>query len=109
MMSRSVFWCHDVTKAPESSDFSLLSGAFKLFFDNKPCYQFSVHPASVFEADDVKVMSFLQDSSFFKRRHDVFSRIPLFELDSGKQVFGYIKSIFPVSAHINSVASIVCF
>ena len=33
----------------------------------------------------------------------------LLELDSGKQVFGYIKSIFPVSAHINSVASIVCF
>lgn len=33
----------------------------------------------------------------------------LLELDSGKQVFGYIKSIFPVSAHINSVASIVYF
>jgi hypothetical protein len=33
----------------------------------------------------------------------------LLELDSRKQVFGYIKSIFPVSAHINSVASIVCF
>ncbi len=31
------------------------------------------------------------------------------ELDSGKQVFGYTKSIFPVLACINSVASIVCF
>jgi hypothetical protein len=33
----------------------------------------------------------------------------LLELDSGKQVFGYIKSIFPVFACINSVTSIVCF
>lgn len=33
----------------------------------------------------------------------------LLELDSGKQVFGYIKSIFPVLACINSVTSIVCF
>ena len=68
----------------------MLSGAFKLFFDNKPCYQFSVHPASVFEADDVKVMSFLQDSSFFKRRHDIFSHIPLFELDRGRRFTGAV-------------------
>lgn len=39
----------------------------------------------------------------------LFGFCRLLELDSGKQVFGYIKSIFPVSAHINSVASIVCF
>ena len=47
-MSRPVLWCHDVKKAPESFDFSLLSGAFKLFFDNKPCYHFPAHPASAF-------------------------------------------------------------
>lgn len=31
------------------------------------------------------------------------------ELDSGKWVFGYTESIFPVLACINSIASIVCF
>ena len=63
MMSRPVF---DVmmSQSPGSFDFSLLSGAFKLFFDNKPCYQFSVHPASAFEADDVKVMSFFKFHHF---------------------------------------------
>ena len=86
IMSRSFLNVNNVKKTPESFDFSLLSGAFKLFFDNKPCYQFSVHPASVFEADDVKVMSFLQDSSFFKRRHDIFSHIPLFELGKSESL-----------------------
>ena len=33
----------------------------------------------------------------------------LFELDSGKLVFGYIKSIFPASAYKNHTISIVCF
>ena len=33
----------------------------------------------------------------------------LLELDSGKWIFGYAKSIFPVLTCINSVASIVCF
>ena len=33
----------------------------------------------------------------------------LFELDSGKLVFGYIKSIFPASACKNHAISIVCF
>ena len=33
----------------------------------------------------------------------------LLELDSGKWVFGYTESIFPVLACINSIASIVCF
>ena len=65
-------------------------GLLNYFFDNKPCYQFSVHPASVFEADDVKVMSFLQDSSFFKRRHDIFSRIPLFEFNRGRRFTGAV-------------------
>ena len=46
-----------------------------------------------------------------------FSRTPpgcwryweLLELDSGKLVFGYIKSIFPASACKNHTISIVCF
>ena len=108
-MSQLVFWCHDVTKAPESFDFSLLSGAFKLFSDNKPRYHFRHIQQVLFATDDVKMMSEVDFYSFFNRRHVYFLDIPLFELDSGKQVFGYIKSIFPVSAHINSVASIVCF
>ncbi len=33
----------------------------------------------------------------------------LFELDSGKLVFGYIKSFFPASACKNYTISIVCF
>lgn len=33
----------------------------------------------------------------------------LLELDSGKLVFGYIKSIFPASACKNHTISIVCF
>ena len=33
----------------------------------------------------------------------------LLELDSGKLVFGYIKSIFPASACKNCTISIVCF
>ena len=33
----------------------------------------------------------------------------LLELDSGKLVFGYIKSIFPASACKNYTISIVCF
>lgn len=33
----------------------------------------------------------------------------LLELDSGKLVFGYIKSIFPASACKNYNISIVCF
>ena len=33
----------------------------------------------------------------------------LLELDSGKLVFGYIKSIFPASAYKNHTISIVCF
>ena len=33
----------------------------------------------------------------------------LLELDSGKMVFGYIKSIFPASACKNHTISIVCF
>ena len=108
-MSQATFWCHDVTKAPESFDFSLLSGAFKLFSDNKPRYHFRHIQQVLFATDDVKMMSEVDFCSFFNRRHVYFLDIPLFELDSGKQVFGYIKSIFPVSAHINSVASIVCF
>ena len=39
----------------------------------------------------------------------LFGFCRLLELDSGKWVFGYTKSIFPVLACINSVASIVCF
>ena len=39
----------------------------------------------------------------------LFGVYRLLELDSGKWVFGYTKSIFPVLACINSVASIVCF
>ena len=33
----------------------------------------------------------------------------LLEFDSGKWVFGYTESIFPVLACTNSIASIVCF
>ena len=33
----------------------------------------------------------------------------LLKLDSGKLVFGYIKSIFPASACKNHTISIVCF
>ena len=40
----------------------------------------------------------------------IFFRVcRLLELDSGKLVFGYIKSIFPASACKNHTISIVCF
>ena len=40
----------------------------------------------------------------------IFFRVcRLLELDSGKLVFGYIKSIFPDSACKNYTISIVCF
>ena len=39
----------------------------------------------------------------------LFKVCRLLELDSGKWVFGYTESIFPVLACINSIASIVCF
>lgn len=39
----------------------------------------------------------------------LFGICRLLELDSGKLVFGYIKSIFPASACKNCTISIVCF
>lgn len=39
----------------------------------------------------------------------LFGFCRLLELDSGKLVFGYIKSIFPASACKNHTISIVCF
>ena len=39
----------------------------------------------------------------------LFRACRLLELDSGKLVFGYIKSIFPASAYKNHTISIVCF
>ena len=44
----------------------------------------------LFAAGDVKVMSFFRNSSFFSRRHALFSRIPLFE--PGK--FGFLLNKF---------------
>ena len=44
----------------------------------------------LFAAGDVKVMSFFRNSSFFSRRHVLFSRIPLFELDRCRRFTGAI-------------------
>lgn len=44
----------------------------------------------LFAAGDVKVMSFFRNSSFFNRRHALFSYIPLFELDRGRRLTGAV-------------------
>lgn len=46
---------------------------------------------------------------FFVSFLEFLTIFQLLELDSGKWVFGYTESIFPVLACINSIASIVCF
>ena len=63
----------------------------------------------LFAAGDVKVMSFFRNSSFFSRRHVLFSRIPLFELDSRKLLSGCNRYSFPVWRSVFSAPSIVCF
>lgn len=46
---------------------------------------------------------------FFVSFLEFLTIFQLLELDSGKLVFGYIKSIFPASACKNCTISIVCF
>ena len=79
-MSRSFLNVNNVKKTPESFDFSLLSGAFKLFSDNKARYHFRHIQQVLFATDDVKMMSEVDFYSFSNRRHVYFLDIPLFEL-----------------------------
>ena len=66
IMSGHFLNVNNVTKAPESFDFSLLSGAFKLFSDNKPRYHFRHIQQVLFATDDVKMMSEVDFCSFFQ-------------------------------------------
>lgn len=66
-----------------------------LFMNNRPIVSKQYHRA--FWLSKYRIVSIL------------FRFCGLLELDSGKLVFGYIKSISPASACKNNTISIVCF
>lgn len=66
-----------------------------LFMNNRPIVSKQYHRA--FQLSKYRIVSIL------------FGFCRLLELNSGKLVFGYIKSIFPASACKNHTISIVCF
>ena len=70
----------------------------------------------LFAAGDVKVMSFFRNSSFFSRRHVLFSRIPLFELYGGRLSsvrIGYFlffpMLVFPVFPRFSLASGCFCY